>query len=141
MAVRHEHAAVPALIQLLKEKERPVALRDQAIGALVELFRRYAADPSVKREDKADASYRAALILEKMKQPEDKLPKIVDHRFEGTEGPVRKQGGPQCTAFAFTSALDHAYARWTGKPAEFSVMQVWARYRQLQEKALSELQR
>jgi hypothetical protein len=85
--------------------------------------------------------HRAAKVVvpyEKMKQPEDKLPKMVDHRFDGTEGVIRKQGGPQCTAFAFTSALDHSYSRWTGKPGEFSVMQVWARYRQLQEKAATD---
>jgi hypothetical protein len=71
---------------------------------------------------------------EKMKQPTDKLPKVVDHRFDLTEGPVRKQGGPQCTAFAFTAGLDHAFARWTGKPGEFSVMQIWARYHHMDEK-------
>ncbi len=63
-----------------------------------------------------------------MKQPAGKLPKVVDHRLDGTEGVIRKQGGIECSAFAFTAALDHAYARWTGTPAEFSVMQVWARY-------------
>jgi hypothetical protein len=85
--------------------------------------------------------HRAAKVVvpyNKMKQPADKLPKMVDHRVDGTEGPVRKQGGPQCTAFAFTAGLDHAYARWTGKPAEFSVMQVWARYRQLEEKGATD---
>jgi hypothetical protein len=84
---------------------------------------------------------RAAKVVvpyDKMKQDKDKLPKMVDHHFDGTEGPVRKQGGPQCTAFAFTAGLDHAYARWTGHPGEFSVMQVWARYRRLEEKAATE---
>jgi hypothetical protein len=85
--------------------------------------------------------HRAAKVVvpyDKMKQPQDKLPKMVDHRFDGTEGVVRKQGGPQCTAFSFTSALDHAYARWAGNPGEFAVMQVWARYRQLEEKAATD---
>ena len=84
---------------------------------------------------------RAAKVVvpyDKMKQDKDKLPKMVDHRFDGTEGPVRKQGGPQCTAFALTAGLDHAYARWTGKPGEFSVMQIWARYRKLEEKAAAD---
>jgi hypothetical protein len=75
---------------------------------------------------------------DKMKQPTDKLPKMVDHRFDGTEGPIRTQGGPQCTAFAFTAGLDHAYARWTGHPGDFSVMQVWARYKKLEEKAATD---
>jgi hypothetical protein len=84
---------------------------------------------------------RAAKVVipyEKMKGHTEHLPKMVDHRADGTEGPVRKQGGPQCTAFAFTAALDHAYARWTGTPGAFSVMQVWARYHQLQEHAAAE---
>jgi hypothetical protein len=76
---------------------------------------------------------RAAQVVipyERMRQPPEALPKIVDHRSDGTEGPVRKQGSvPVCTAMAFTAALDHAYARWTGQPGAFSVMQVWARYR------------
>jgi hypothetical protein len=85
--------------------------------------------------------HRAAKVVvpyDKLKQPADKLPKMVDHRFDETEGPIRKQGGPQCTAFAFTAGLDHSIARWTGKPGEFSVMQVWARYRHLQEKAATD---
>jgi C1A family cysteine protease len=84
---------------------------------------------------------RAAKVVvpyDKMKAPTEHLPKMVDHRADGTEGPVRKQGGPQCTAFAFTAALDHAYARWTGTPGAFSVMQVWARYHLLQEHAAAE---
>jgi C1A family cysteine protease len=84
---------------------------------------------------------RAAKVVipyDKMKAPTEHLPKMVDHRADGTEGPVRKQGGPQCTAFAFTSALDHAYARWTGSPGAFSVMQVWARYHLLQEHAAAD---
>jgi hypothetical protein len=84
---------------------------------------------------------RAAKVVvpyDKMKQPAEKLPKMVDHRLDGTEGPVRRQGGPQCTAFAFTAALDHSFARWTGKPGEFSVMQVWARYHKLEEKAAAD---
>jgi hypothetical protein len=84
---------------------------------------------------------RAAKVVvpyDKMKQPAEKFPKMVDHRFDGMEGPVRKQGGPQCTAFAFTAALDHAFAKWTGKPGEFSVMQIWARYHRLEEKAAAD---
>ncbi len=57
------------------------------------------------------------------------LPAIVDHRLDGTEGPVRNQGAvPACTAFAAAAALDHAVSRWTGKATQLSVMQFWARY-------------
>ncbi len=78
---------------------------------------------------------KVVVAYDKLKQPMDKLPKIVDHRFDGTEGPIRKQGGIECSAFAFTAALDHAYARWTGSPGEFSVMQVWGRYHKPSESA------
>lgn len=73
-----------------------------------------------------------------MKAPTEALPKVVDHRADGTKGPVRKQTGPQCTAFAFTSALNHAYSRWSGQPGHFSVMQVWARYDVLREHAAAD---
>ena len=57
------------------------------------------------------------------------LPQVVDHRLDMTEGPVRNQGlAPSCTAFSEATALDHALARWGGKPASTSVMQIWARY-------------
>jgi hypothetical protein len=57
------------------------------------------------------------------------LPAVVDHRSDGTEGPVRNQGlAPACTAFATAAALDHALVRWSGRPAAVSVMQIWSRY-------------
>jgi hypothetical protein len=57
------------------------------------------------------------------------LPPVVDHRQEGTEGPVRDQlSAPACTAFATAAALDHALARWGGGNPAVSVMQIWARY-------------
>jgi hypothetical protein len=83
--------------------------------------------------DKSEYAATVVIPYEKMRAPLEQLPKIVDHRADGTEGPVRKQQGALCTAFAFTSALDHAYARWTGTPGEFSVMQVWGRYHAHQE--------
>jgi len=57
------------------------------------------------------------------------LPAIVDHRLEGTEGPLRNQGNaPACTAFATATAIDHALARWSGHITPVSVMQIWSRY-------------
>jgi len=59
----------------------------------------------------------------------EKLPQVVDHRHDGTEGAIRNQAtSPACTAFAEATALDHALARWSGKSATVSVMQIWARY-------------
>jgi hypothetical protein len=57
------------------------------------------------------------------------LPAVVDHRQDGTEGPVRNQSTvPACTAFAEATALDHALARWMHKPPHVSVMSIWSRY-------------
>ncbi len=57
------------------------------------------------------------------------LPAVVDHRLDGTEGPVRNQSiVPACTAFAEAAALDHALARWSQKPPHVSVMELWSRY-------------
>jgi hypothetical protein len=53
----------------------------------------------------------------------------VDHRLDGTEGPMRDQGSaPACTAFATAAAIDHALLRWGGQRAAVSVMQIWSRY-------------
>lgn len=57
------------------------------------------------------------------------LPAVVDHRADGTEGPVRDQGeAPICTAFSLAAAVDHALNRWTGVSGNVSAMQIWARY-------------
>ncbi len=57
------------------------------------------------------------------------LPASVDHRQDGTEGPLRNQGSaPACTAFATATAIDHALARWGGRNPAVSVMQIWSRY-------------
>jgi hypothetical protein len=57
------------------------------------------------------------------------LPAVVDHRIDGTEGPVRDQSNaPACTAFATATAIDHALARWGGSNPSVSVMQIWSRY-------------
>jgi hypothetical protein len=89
-------------------------------------------DPSARLG--AGKAAKVVVPYDRMRQPPETLPKIVDHRADGTEGPVRRQGSvPICTAMAFTAALDHAYARWTGQPGSFSVMQVWARYHARQE--------
>jgi Papain family cysteine protease len=93
-------------------------------------------DPGLQSKDARAA--KVVIPYEKMQAASEVLPKMVDHRADGTEGPIRKQGGPQCTAFAFTSALDHAYARWTGTPANLSVMQIWARYHLKQERAAAD---
>ncbi len=67
------------------------------------------------------------------------LPAIVDHRLDGTEGPVRNQTTvPACTAFAEAAAIDHAIARWASKPPHVSVMEIWSRYHTaIEENALS----
>jgi hypothetical protein len=57
------------------------------------------------------------------------LPAVVDHRREGTEGPVRNQGSaPACTAFATATAVDHALLRSSAPATAVSVMEIWSRY-------------
>lgn len=57
------------------------------------------------------------------------LPASVDHREDGTEGPVRQQGRVgACSGFSFATAVDHALSRRTGRPGHVSAMHVWARY-------------
>lgn len=57
------------------------------------------------------------------------LPAAVDHREDGTEGPVRHQGSVgACSAFSFAAAIDHALARRSGRPWAVSVMHLWSRY-------------
>ncbi len=64
------------------------------------------------------------------------LPAVVDHRLEGSEGPVRDQkSSPACTAFAIATAIDHALLRWIGKASAVSSMQLWSRYRTPLEKS------
>jgi Papain family cysteine protease len=72
-----------------------------------------------------------ALVPDKLLHPADHtLPSVVDHRHDGSEGPVRDQRtSPACTAFSMAAAIDHALARWTSKLPPVSVMQIWSRYR------------
>jgi hypothetical protein len=58
-----------------------------------------------------------------------KLPAVVDHRKDNTEGPILNQGkSSSCTAFSLTSAVAHAAAHYLGEPPDLSPMHVWARY-------------
>ena len=58
-----------------------------------------------------------------------KLPSVVDHRKDGTEGPMMSQGKTgACTAFSLVAAVDHAAAHFLGRPPSLSPMHAWARY-------------
>ncbi len=58
-----------------------------------------------------------------------KLPSLVDHRKDGTEGPIMSQGkSAACTSFSLVAAANYAAARFLGGPAELSPMHAWARY-------------
>jgi hypothetical protein len=57
------------------------------------------------------------------------LPTTVDHRTDGSEGPIRdQQDVGACTGFSLAAAIDHAYARSSGSVVPVSVMHVWSRY-------------
>jgi Papain family cysteine protease len=61
--------------------------------------------------------------------PAPVLPKVVDHRKDGTEGPILNQGATlACTSFSLVAAVNHAVARVGGKPGNVSPMHAWARY-------------
>jgi hypothetical protein len=57
------------------------------------------------------------------------LPSRVDHRLDGTEGPIRAQGSvPDCTGFSLTATIDNAVATSLGHPGDTSVLHLWSRY-------------
>lgn len=63
------------------------------------------------------------------KNKKKKIPKSVDHRKDGTEGPMRDQGPVgACTAFSLAAAIDHALKRNDDGAEPVSVMHIWARY-------------
>jgi hypothetical protein len=71
----------------------------------------------------------AIIPYEILRAPRATLPATVDHRLDGFEGRVLRQGGAgACTAFSLASQMNHALGLWTGTPGDVSVMQVWARY-------------
>jgi Papain family cysteine protease len=56
------------------------------------------------------------------------LPDAVDHRADGTEGPIGDQGQVgSCTAFSLASAMDNAIRR-QNKPDVMSPMHIWSHY-------------
>lgn len=56
------------------------------------------------------------------------LPDLVDHRLNGTEGPVKDQGSVgACTAFALSSTFDNALRR-ASKNITSSPHHLWSRY-------------
>ncbi len=80
------------------------------------------------------AGARALIAYSQLSSALASLPAVVDHRVENVEGPVRNQTTvPACTAFAIAAAVDHSIARWTGTPAQVSVMQIWSRYHEPEE--------
>ncbi len=58
------------------------------------------------------------------------LPRSVDHREQGTEGPVRNQGAVgACTAFSLAAVLDHELlANEAPGGTAVSAAQLWSRY-------------
>lgn len=76
-----------------------------------------------------DVVPRAALDRDPEKAGGLPLPEAVDHREDGSEGPVRQQGrAGSCTANAMAAAIDHALMRRDGEPQAVSVLHIWARY-------------
>jgi hypothetical protein len=56
------------------------------------------------------------------------LPDSVDHRNDGTEGPIKDQGQVgSCTSFSLSSAMDNAIHRQNGTDATSS-LHIWSHY-------------
>ncbi len=56
------------------------------------------------------------------------LPDAVDHRNDGTEGPIKDQGQVgSCTSFSLSSAMDNAIRRQNGQDATSS-LHIWSHY-------------
>jgi len=56
------------------------------------------------------------------------LPASVDHRSEGSEGPIKDQGAVgDCTAVSLSTAMDNAVRRM-GRRDVISALHVWSRY-------------
>lgn len=56
------------------------------------------------------------------------VPAAVDHRMDGTEGPVKDQGAVGvCTAVSLSSAMDNAVRRM-GRQDVLSALHIWSKY-------------
>jgi hypothetical protein len=138
-ALRSPHPPVPALPdlpELSKQERGEEAPRDAHLddepcravwsGSAKESL---SCAKDLRFSAKEEAGARLLVPRKLLARSPDKLPAVVDHRRDGTEGPIRNQAtSPACTAFAEAAALDHALARWSGKSSECSVMEIWSRY-------------
>ena len=60
--------------------------------------------------------------------PTGPLPAAVDHRAEGSEGPIKDQGAVGvCTAVSLSSAMDNAVRRM-GRQDVVSALHIWSKY-------------
>ncbi|HEY4122709.1 MAG TPA: C1 family peptidase, partial [Byssovorax sp.] len=60
--------------------------------------------------------------------PTGPLPSSVDHRADGTEGPIKNQKAMGvCTAFSLSTAMDHAVRKMQRKDV-LSPLHVWSKY-------------
>jgi len=84
-------------------------------------------------DDYASVSWAARSVVgaEELKtvRSSRKLPAMIDHRKDGTEGPVLNQGRTAtCTSFSLIAAANHAATHLLGHPGNLSPMHAWARY-------------
>ena len=81
------------------------------------------AHPSARRRGRGTARLRGGAA----KRPAA-LPDAVDHRNDGTEGPVKDQGQVgACTAFSLSTAMDNAIRRQNGSDTT-STLHIWSHY-------------
>jgi hypothetical protein len=71
---------------------------------------------------------RALAFAPRMSLVKGPLPFAVDHRVEGTEGPIKNQGAVgACTAFSLSSAMDNGIRRM-GRQDVIAPLHVWSKY-------------
>jgi hypothetical protein len=71
---------------------------------------------------------RALAFAPRMSLIKGPLPFAVDHRVEGTEGPIKNQGAVgACTAFSLSSAMDNGI-RQMGRQDVIAPLHVWSKY-------------
>jgi hypothetical protein len=71
---------------------------------------------------------RAMALAPRMSLVTGPLPPMVDHRVEGSEGPIKSQGAVgACTAFSLSTAMDHGIRRM-GRQDVIAPLHVWSKY-------------
>lgn len=110
-------ALPPNLVALSALRDAPCAPEEMAPGVWVS-FDCSAPDPI----------RRAVSLVPRWSLAAGPLPIYVDHRIDGTEGPIKDQGAVgACTAFSLSTAMENAIRR-VGRRDVLSALHIWSKY-------------